>query len=95
MKVQQGQRFFPLPTEINRKLKISKESITTVCFIDAFKVSVYIDKVPSFQYIEASMSLALFAANFSPANMSPNDAYKTTKHFPKEYPLYFNRVLGV
>jgi hypothetical protein len=95
MFIQIGDRYNPLPTEVNKKLKISKESLTTVCFVDQFNVSVYIDKVPGFNGIEARMSLSMFAANFSKANEVTNKAYAITKHFSKEYPLYFAKILGV
>ena len=95
MSIQIGDRYNPLPTEVNTKLKVSKESLTTVCFVDQFNVSVSIDKVPGFNCIEARMSLSMFAANFTKANEIANKAYATTKHFNKEFPLYFAKILGV
>lgn len=89
MAIQTGDRFLPLQTEVNQRFKLSSGSLTTVCLIDNQKISVYIDKVPGFNCLEVVMPLPIFAANFREINLPQNKAYAVSKHFVKEYPLYF------
>jgi hypothetical protein len=97
MKIEPGSRFVPLKTEVNKKFGLTDESKVIVCFIDDNRISVFIDKGNMFNWIEAVMPLPVFAANFSPANihLERNKAYITSKHFTKEYPHYFNKIIGV
>jgi hypothetical protein len=88
-----GDRYLPnMNVQVNRDLRLDgNNSVATVCLVKDGKVSVYIDKVPGYYYLEVVMDLGVFSSCFHKIRESSNvsNSYKKTHHYTKTYPDYF------